>query len=474
MGYFARAYHPTSPSGTMALRLSFCALSLWALYRIKRPSPFRGWFGSLFLLFGSLLTLFALGTTIGTSWLVLQMRLPDWALGIVCAQALTFSLALLFFRSKPRRPRLLLRIGALLLFFNAFLYIPLGIWIWSPPSASECDAVARSGVTRLTPQTYPDALSIPYEVRYIPQEKKVAATFKMAGNTVLDFWDDPEANRLVVIDVSEPERPRLAELPLPGNTLPEHTDYNPERRELVLNRVGYRVNSLDFIPLDAFPQLALRKRRDLDYPPQGVVVFPDNETIGVFSVDLHFEAVDPVSGDPIERRRIPYGGPTVMVTNLTRAPGSELLYVSTFGQVVKELNLETREVRQGKVPFGGGDIVHVPEMKRVYQSNMVTRAINVLDSRTMRLERTLELDYQPRAISADYARDLLIVGAWFEGEVHLYRLRTLEPLAPPISVGTYLRKLSYDSARSLLYAGSRCGVYQVEIPSFSPPEGELK
>ncbi|MDP6934314.1 MAG: DNA gyrase subunit A, partial [Myxococcota bacterium] len=40
-------------------------------------------------------------------------------------------------------------------------------------------------------------------------------------------------------------------------------------REVVLNRVGYEDNSLDFIPLSAFPELTLRHRRSLDYTPQG-------------------------------------------------------------------------------------------------------------------------------------------------------------------------------------------------------------
>ena len=463
MAAFAQGYHPTNPGGTLYLRLVFLGLCLWALFRVLRPGALSG--GPRRALFGLslLLSLPAVATTVGTSWLVLQMRLPGWAMWIVGAQlALATGLLVAAWRSEAAR-RGVCRALVCGLFINAFAYIPLGIWIWSPPEASECSAIAGEGVSRLTPQRYPDALSIPYEVRYVPEEKKVLATFKMAGNTVLDFWDDPDANRLVVIDVADPSAPQLADLPLPGDTLPEHTDYNPSRREVVLNRVGYQVNSLDFIPLSDFPELSLRLRRELDYPPQGVVVFPDHETIGVFSVDLHFEAVDPISGEPRDRRRIPYGGPTVMVTNLMRAEDSPLLYVSTFGQMVKELHLETREIRQARVPFGGGDIVHVPEMKRVYQANMVFREINVIDTRTMRLERTLELDYQPRAINADYERDLLIVGAWFDGDVYLYSLRTLEPLGPPISVGTYLRKVAYDSERALVYAGSRCGVYQVDL-----------
>jgi hypothetical protein len=463
MAAFARGYHPTNPLGTLVLRLFFGAVLVWSVFRLVRPGQVSGGWRRLIIGAAVLGGLPVAGMTVGTSWLVLQMRLPEVALPLVLAQLLLGLVACGWAWRVPGVRRRVARWIGVALFVNAFAYIPLAIWIWSPPSAEECSTVARPGVTRLTPQSYPDALSIPYEVRYIPEEEKVLATFKMAGNTVLGFWDDPNANRLVVIDVSDPQAPVLADLPLPGDTLPEHTDYNPARREVVLNRVGYDVNSLDFIPLSGFPTLTLRARRDLDYAPQGVVVFPDHETVGVFSVDLQFEAVDPITGEPRDRQRIPYGGPTVMVTNLTRAPGSDLLYVSTFGQVVQELNLTTRALRRGRVPFGGGDIVHVPEMKRVYQANMVSRGVNVLDTRTMRLDRSITLDYQPRAITADYGRDLLMVGAWFDGAVHFYRLSTLEPLGPPVSVGTYLRKISYDSERALLYAGSRCGVYQVDL-----------
>jgi len=463
MAGFARGYHPTNPAGALYLRLCFGGLAAWALYRMARPGRLPGaW---RFVVGGPVVVLWlgAIATTVGTSWLVLQMRLPSVAIPLLVAQLMAVVAALIWAWRTPGARRMVGRLVGLATFVNALAFIPLGVWIWSPPSAEVCAPVARPGVTRLTPQSYPDALSIPYEVRYVPEEQKVLATFKMAGNTVLDFWDDPNANRLVVIDVADPARPRLADLPLPGPSLPEHTAYNPTRREVVLNRVGYDVNSLDFIPLDRFPELTLRHRRPLDYAPQGVVVFPDSQSIGVFSVDLRFEVVDPVTGSPRDSVRIPYGGPTVMVTNLTRAPGTDLVYVSTFGQMVKEVDLATRELRQARVPFGGGDLVHVPEMKRIYQTNMVFRALNVIDSRTMRLDRVLDLDYQPRAITADYHHDLLMIGAWFDGEVHLYRLKTLEPVGPPIPVGTYLRKISYDPPRALLYAGSSCGVYQVDL-----------
>ena len=461
MAGFARGYHPTSPEGTLYLRTCFIGLAGWALYRSVRPGRLSGPWRWVIGIPGVAALAGALGTMVGTSWLVLQMRLPDLAIGLISAQVLAGLGALLWGWRRPRVRRGVAHCLGLLLTVNALAYIPLGAWIWRPPSAEVCAGVEA---TRLTPQSYPDALSIPYEVRYVPEEKKVLATFKMAGNTVLDFWDDPSANRLVVIDVSDPARPALGDLPLPGPTLPEHTDYNPARREVVLNRVGYDVNTLDFIPLADFPTLSLRHRRDLDYAPQGVVVFPDHAQIGVFSVDLNFEVVDPITGQPSEQQRIPYGGPTVMVTNLSRAHGDDEVAVSTFGQMVKMLNLTTGEVRQGRVPFGGGDIVHVPEMKRIFQTNMVTRGLNVLDTRTMRLERAVSLPYQPRAITADHDRDLLMIGAWFDGDVHFYRLSTLEPLGEPVHVGPYLRKISHDDARGLLYAGSSCGVYQVPTP----------
>ena len=124
---------------------------------------------------------------------------------------------------------------------------------------------------------------------------------------------------------------------------------------------------------------------------------------------------------------------------------------------------ERGQRRRVELGFAGGDLTEVPAMKRVYQTDLMFQRLNVVDSRTMRLDRSVDLGFQPRAIAADYGRDLLMIGAWFTGEVHLYRLSTLAPLGVAAGLGPYLRKLSYDPERGRLYGASSCGVYQLDV-----------
>ena len=99
---------------------------------------------------------------------------------------------------------------------------------------------------------------------------------------------------------------------------------------------------------------------------------------------------------------------------------------------------------------------------------MMFGALNVIDTRSDKLIRRVDLGYQPRPIAVDVKRDLLMIGSWFTGYVYLYRRSTLEQLGEPIFVGTYLRKFAYDRGRALLYSGSRCGVYQLDLEALWP------
>ncbi|MDP6943027.1 MAG: hypothetical protein QF464_02660 [Myxococcota bacterium] len=459
----ARGYHPTYPTGTNFLRACFAGLALWAVFRLVRPGRLgRRWrlllgVPAVLVLTGAIAMMVAMG------WIVLQIRLPQIALPLLTVQAIAVIGALVWAWRVEGVRRWVGRWLGVAIVVNTLGYMGLAAWIWAAPSAESCAPVAGPGVTRLTPQSYPDAHSVPFEVLYVPEEKKVVGTFKMAGNNVIDLWDDPDANRLVVVDVSDPSRPVLGDLPLSGELLPEHMDYSPTQREIVLNRVGYGSHSLDFVSLADFPALTLRHRRALDFPPHGVVTFTDHRSVGVFGVNMQFEAVEAETGEPQSRRQYPYGGPTVMVAYISRPRDTDVVYISTWGQMVTELNLVTGERRVVRVPFGGGDILFVPEMKRVYLTDLMFRRLHILDSRSMRLDRTISLDFQPRAIAVDYARDLLMIGAWFTGDVHFYRLRTLEPVGDPVGLGPYLRKVSYDTERSLLYGASSCGLYQLDV-----------
>ena len=73
------------------------------------------------------------------------------------------------------------------------------------------------------------------------------------------------------------------------------------------------------------------------------------------------------------------------------------------------------------------------------------------------------LDSAPRPVAVAAARDLLMVGGWFDGVIRFYRASTLEQLEPQVPVGKYLRKLAWDPERGLLWAASKCGVHQVRV-----------
>lgn len=471
LGWFAQSYHPTNPRGTELLWLVFGVAGAYAVARAA-AGP-RAWLDRRvvrwLLWVPKLVVLFALAQYVATSFLVLHMRSPPVARVAAVAEIAVWIGLWAWARKRPAMRRRARVTAGAILFSDAILYVLLCAWMWQPPAAEECAGVVRPGIVdRLTPQEWADGLSYPYELHYLPAEDKVVASFKMAGNTVLDVWDVPRSNRMAVIDVSDPAAPRLAELPLPGLAIPEHMAYRAASREVIVNRVGYTDNTLDFVELADFPELRLRLSKELDFPPHGVVVPDDEAWVGVISVHLEMLAVDPVTAAELWRKRIPYNGPIATLTNLARMPGSSMVYLSTFGRPLTEYDYASHETRTVQVDFSGGDLTTVGATRSVYQTDMMFGQLNEVDARTMRVMRTLDLGYQPRPVAADYKRDLLFVGGWFTGEVHLYRLSTLEPLGEPIPVGSYLRKFSWDAARGHLYTGSRCGVYRVDVDALTP------
>ena len=109
MGSFARGYHPTNPPGTLVLRLFFGAVVLWSLVRLVRPGPVGGWPRRLLIGAAVLSGIPVMGMTVGTSWLVLQMRLPELAIPIIVAQLILLSLLCVWAWRVPTVRRLVMR-----------------------------------------------------------------------------------------------------------------------------------------------------------------------------------------------------------------------------------------------------------------------------------------------------------------------------------------------------------------------------
>ena len=104
---------------------------------------------------------------------------------------------------------------ASLVFAGSLHFVAWAAWMWSPPSPEVCRAVADAeGVTRLSPEAWPQEPSHPYDLLYIEEEGWLMAAFKMAGNGALSFWDNHEANRVFAVNVQDPTQ--RAVLPMSG------------------------------------------------------------------------------------------------------------------------------------------------------------------------------------------------------------------------------------------------------------------
>ncbi|MEW5947444.1 MAG: hypothetical protein AB1742_14735 [bacterium] len=351
------------------------------------------------------------------------------------------------------------------LFVNSFLAVPLYANMWRPPSREECDRHVVPGVVeRLTPHGLPAGLSYPYDVVYIPEKKVAAASFKMAGNLVLGFWNRLDANRFVAVDVSGARPPRLFELPLEGGMMAEVMEWNTAGEILYLTRVGYDSQAITAIDFKRYPELKIIRTRKIAFEPNGAALDPGGRTITVIGIEgrvAGLDALDLSDASPASRKRVFKRN----VMNVSSRPGSALIYASLLGRMVMEYDAATGKTRAAKVPFGGGDLVMEPANGLLYQTDVLFDSLNVVDTADMTLRARVPLGYTPRAVRVDPGRDLLMVGDWFGGGVNIYRLSTMKRLRPPVPVGRYIRDFAYDEERGRLFCACICGLYQLDVPA---------
>ena len=98
-------------------------------------------------------------------------------------------------------------------------------------------------------------------------------------------------------------------------------------------------------------------------------------------------------------------------------------------------------------------------------SDMLLNRVDVIDTEQMALARRMELDYAPRPLMVDPTRDLLIVGGWLDGRARFYQLSTMSELDVSVEFGPYLRDFAYEVERGVLFAGSKCGVFEFDVHS---------
>ena len=147
------------------------------------------------------------------------------------------------------------------------------------------------------------------------------------------------------------------------------------------------------------------------------------------------------------------------------APRTSKVDLSILLDPVVEVDTDERRWMNGLV--GGGQVAGAAGLPHLYVTDMLFNRVDVVDLKTLEITETLDLDYTPRAIHLDAPRYLLMVGGWLDGVVRLYRLSSLAPLEASAWVGPYLRDFAYDPTRGQLFAGSKCGVFQLSVDALA-------
>ncbi len=346
-------------------------------------------------------------------------------------------------------------------------YVVLCAWMWAPPDPLRCAATrAHPAVAGLTPPTWSAEHSYPYEVEVLGDTGRVAATFKMAGNLTVYAWDRPDANRLAVWDPAGGGQ--LAVLPMPGLQMPQYMAWLGAERGLALDRLGFGAHTVDIVDVAAFPTLRLRRSLATDLQVHALGRTPDNELV-LCTMEREVLLLDAATLEARRREVVltSLWDPGFTVTDACVMPGTSLVYLSMLGSGIARVDLGKRErrVRTGDLGFGGGEIAAEPAARALYQTEFFFGALRELDARTLEIRREVALPYKPRPVVVDGPRDLLFVGDWFGGAVHVLRASTFEPLAEPVAVGPYLRALAWDPVGQALYAGSKCGLSRIDVPA---------
>jgi hypothetical protein len=264
-------------------------------------------------------------------------------------------------------------------------------------------------------------------------------------------------------------------LALPGELMPQYMAYDARRDELIFNRLGFGVHSIDYLPLDSATALKLRRSVSTTRQVHAMRVVEDGALLVMATMDNEIITFDLETGEERDRIWIItwFWNPGFTITDATTLGDSPIVYVTMLGTGVVRLDPTRPKAFPwvGQVGFGAGEIAGHLSSRRLYQTEFFFGTLKEIDSRTLSLEREISLGYTPRSVAVDQGRDLLFVGDWFGGRVHTYRRSTLRPVLPPVEVGPYLRELAWDPTRRLLYTGSKCGVYRIDMATLLDDAG---
>lgn len=353
---------------------------------------------------------------------------------------------------------------------NGILWPGVSAWLWRPPAVEDCAALERPGVVeRLTPIDSIRRASYVYDIEVLPESHAVAATFKMGGNLVLNFWNDPEANRLYVVDAADAPSPRVADVPMGPDLLPENMVYLPGTHALYVVMVGTDRWEVRHFQVDGPDDVrSVGNPWRLDREPQSLVRGPGDAWIGI--VPMHvaspFSLRDPGTGAVAWEKRVDVSGLNIL--HVHQPAGSTKFYWLGAPRRIYEIDGRERSVRSGPPGFYVGYIEASPPLRLLLQTDVVFDTLNVFDLSTLNPVRSVDLPFKPRALAVAPEIDVVFLGDWFGGGVRPYSTRTWEPMGGPVETGPYLRAMAWDPQTRMVYAGSKCGLSRIRVEAAWP------
>jgi len=149
-----------------------------------------------------------------------------------------------------------------------------------------------------------------------------------------------------------------------------------------------------------------------------------------------------------------------LVTGVAADPSGRRLFVWDLDGV-GEADPRTLEVKRFR-RFGLWRLgaVVVAGRDRLYRARQFTKAVDVLDSRTFEVERTLRMDFGPRFLAFDPREEVLAASDTLGQEVSLWDLRRGRHLGNR-RVGPRPRGLAYSNKLGAFVGVSACGLYQL-------------
>ena len=249
-------------------------------------------------------------------------------------------------------------------------------------------------------------------------------------------------------------------LSLAGDMMPENLLHLPYQRSVVITGLSATGSKLWWLDLTGFPRLSVSQSVDIDAEIVVAVRAEKDSKIGVLTNDSRLLWVSD-SGEQM-RDEVPLPDVSGILFGWQH-PDAPLTYVSNLSQDVVEVNLESAEVRRARVRTAIGHVYGLPASDLLLQTDFALHKLHVIDRKSMKKVRELDLPFTPRDVVASEEHDLLVVPEWFGGKVHFYRLSTLAKLEATVEVGRYIRCVAMDSTRRMLVVGSKCGLYAVDL-----------